>query len=51
MVAKQMKHECDVTKWVINALGINKMVDNVFMNMKRTMKVHQEATHYMGLYY
>ena len=35
----------------IIVLGINKLVDNVFADMKRIMKVHQEVAYYTELYY
>lgn len=43
MELEHRKHEHDVAQWAIIALGINKLVDNVFIEMKRTTKVHQES--------
>ncbi len=51
MVTNQMQQEWYVVQWAITMLGINKLVDNVFVNMQWTKKVHQEAMYYMGLYH
>ena len=51
MSTEHMQHECDVTQKEITKLGISKLVENVFIEMQRTTKVHQEVVSNMGLYH
>ena len=51
MQTNQMQQEQDVAEEALTALGVNKLVENVFMEMHQMMKVHQEATYWMGCYY
>lgn len=46
----QILKEQDVSQRAIIVPGINKLVDNVFMDMQQTTKAHQEVTYYMGIY-
>lgn len=50
MATDQILKEQDVAQREIIVLGINKLVENVFMDMQQTTKEDQEVTYYMGLY-
>ena len=51
MMTDQMQQEQDVAQLVITAPKVNKLVENVFVEIHQMVKVHQEATYYMGCYY
>ena len=51
MMTDQMQQKWDVAQQEITTLRVNKLVQNVFMEMHWMAKVYQEATYQMGHYY
>jgi hypothetical protein len=51
MMTDQMQQERDVAQRAITSQGVSKLVENVFVEMHRTAKVHREAAYWMGRYH